>query len=174
MFLKISGADVREAMTGASATIRRHVPRFVNDYATMEDIYDALYRSEDRLAGLLTGFSIIAMLIASVGLFGLISFVEEKKKEIGIRKVLGASLFKITGLIVRDLFALIRVASLFSLPVAYSFSRNWLQGFFYRTNLGAGVFVLAVAVVLAIALACVARMTLKAAKANPAVSLKNL
>lgn len=175
LFLKMSGHNVKETISFIDATIRKQAPNFVYDYASMNEIYDNLYAGESRLAGLLTGFSIVAIVIASVGLFGLVSYiVEKKKKEIGIRKVLGASVVTIAGLIVRDLFALIGLASLISLPVAYAFSRNWLQGFYYRTNLSAGVFVLAVAVVLAIALACVARMTLKAAKANPAVSLKNL
>jgi putative ABC transport system permease protein len=175
LFLKISGHNVKETIASVNATIRKQCPAFVYDYAYMDDIYNVLYESENRLAGLLTGFSIIAILLASVGLFGLISFiVERKKKEIGIRKILGASVFGISGLLLRDLFVLIGVAGLISLPVAYFFSQKWLQGFFYRTNLSAGVFILATVVVLLIALLCIARLTIRAAKENPAVSLKNI
>ncbi|MBN2265285.1 MAG: FtsX-like permease family protein, partial [Candidatus Aminicenantes bacterium] len=100
--------------------------------------------------------------------------IERKRKEIGIRKVLGARVSGIMGLITRDLFILIGVAGLLALPVAYLFGRRWLQGFYYRTGLGPGVFTAAVAVVLAIALLCVARITIRAARENPSVSLKNL
>jgi len=175
MFLKISGRNLKETIAFVDATIRKQAPNFVFDYAAMDEIYNNLYEGENRLAGVLTGFSIVAIIIASIGLFGLVSFiVEKKKREIGIRKILGASVAAVSRLLLRDMIVLIGIAGLVSLPVAYAFARNWLQGFYYRTNLSPGVFVLAVAFVLAIALACVAKMTLRAAKENPAVSLKNL
>jgi putative ABC transport system permease protein len=174
LFVKMSGRRVRETIAFVESTIRRHVPDFAYDYSVMEDIYDRLYESEDRLGGLMTGFAVVAILVASVGLFGLISFViERKRKEIGIRKVLGARLSGIMGLIARDLFVLIGVAGLLALPVSYAFGRRWLQGFYYRTGLGAGVFAAAAAVVLAVALLCIARITFRAARESPSVSLKN-
>jgi putative ABC transport system permease protein len=175
LFVKMSGRRVRETIASVGATIRRQVPDFTYDYAAMEDIYDRLYESEDRLGGLLTGFAVVAILVASVGLFGLISFViERKRKEIGIRKVLGARVTGIMALVARDLFILIGAAGLLALPVSYAFGRRWLQGFYYRTGLGAGVFAAAVAVVLAIALLCIARITVRAARESPSVSLKNV
>jgi putative ABC transport system permease protein len=140
----------------------------------MEDIHDRLYESKDRLGGLLTGFAVVAILVASVGLFGLISFViERKRKEIGIRKVLGARVSGIMGLIARDLFVLIGLAGLLALPVSYAFGRRWLQGFYYRTGLGAGVFAVSLAIVLAIAQLCIARITVRAARESPSVRLKS-
>jgi len=175
MFVKTSGRRVRETIAFVESTIRRQVPDFTYDYAAMEDIYDRLYESEDRLGGLLTGFAVVAVLVASVGLFGLVSFViDRKRKEIGIRKVLGARVSGIMGLIARDLFVLIGIAGLLALPASYAFGRRWLQGFYYRTGLGAGVFAAALAVVLAIALLCIARITIRAARENPSVSLKNV
>jgi putative ABC transport system permease protein len=175
LFVKTSGHRTRETIAFIESTIRRQVPNFTYDYTAMEDIYDRLYESEDRLGGLLTGFAVVAILVASVGLFGLISFViDRKRKEIGIRKVLGATVAGIMGLIARDLFVLIGVAGLLALPVSYAFGRRWLQGFYYRTGLGAGVFAAAVAVVLAIALLCIARITTRAARESPSVSLKNI
>jgi putative ABC transport system permease protein len=175
LFVKTSGRRVPETIAFIESTIRRQVPDFTYDYAAMEDIYDRLYESEDRLGGLLTGFAVVAILVASVGLFGLISFViERKRKEIGIRKVLGARVSGIMGLIARDLFVLIGVAGLLAVPVSYAFGRRWLQGFYYRTGLGAGMFAAAVAVVLAIALLCIARITVRAARESPSVSLKNV
>jgi len=175
LFLKISGGNVRRTIASIETAIRKHAPNFVFDYAAMEDILNDLYKGEDRLADLLTGFCSIAIVLASIGLFGLFSFIiEKKRKEIGIRKILGASITTISQLLLRDMVVLIGVAGLASIPVAFIFSRKWLQGFYYHTELSAGVFVLAIAAVLAIALACVARLTLRAAKENPANSLKNL
>jgi putative ABC transport system permease protein len=175
LFVKTSGRRVRETIAFIESTIRRQVPDFTYDYAAMEDIYDRLYESEDRLGGLLTGFAVVAILVASVGLFGLISFViERKRREIGIRKVLGARLSSIMGLIARDLFVLIGIAGLLALPVSYALGRRWLQGFYYRTGLDAGVFAAAVAVVFAVALLCIARITIRAAHESPSVSLKNV
>lgn len=175
LFVKTSGRRMAETISFIESTIRRQVPDFTYDYAAMEDIYDRLYESEGRLGGLLTGFAVVAIAVASVGLFGLISFViERKRKEIGIRKVLGARVSGIMGLIARDLFVLIGVAGLLALPVSYAFGRRWLQGFYYRTELGAGVFAASVAVVLVIALLCIARITVRAARESPAVSLKTM
>jgi len=166
---------MEKTVASIAATIRKHAPDFVYDAASMDDIYNNLYQGELKLAGMLTGFTIVAILLASFGLFGLISFiVENRKKEIGIRKILGASVLTITGSLFRDLFILIGAAGSASIPVAYAFSKNWLQGFFYRTNLNIGVFVSAILVVLLIALSCVAKMTLRAAKENPVVVLKNI
>ncbi len=175
LFVKTSGRRMQETITFIESTIRRQVPDFTYDYAAMEDIYDLLYESEDRLAGLLTGFAFVAIMVASVGLFGLISFViDRKRKEIGIRKVLGARMSSIMGLITRDMFAMIAIAGLLSLPVSYAFGRRWLKGFIYRTGLDGSVFAMAVAVVLAIALLCVGRITIRAASENPSVSLKDI
>jgi len=175
LFVKTSGRRTQETIGYIESTIRQKVPDFTYDYAAMEDIYDRLYEGEDRLGGLLTGFAVVAILVASVGLFGLISFViERKRKEIGIRKVLGARVSGIMALIARDLVVLVGIAGLLSLPVSSAFGRRWLQGFHYRTGLGPGVFAAAVAVVLAIALLCIARITFRAARENPSVSLKNV
>ncbi len=175
LFVKTSGRRMQETITFIESTIRRQVPDFTYDYAAMEDIYDRLYESEDRLGGLLTGFAVVAIMVASVGLFGLISFViDRKRREIGIRKVLGARMSSIVGLITRDMFAMIVLAGLLSLPVSYAFGSRWLRGFYYRTSLSAGVFAAAVAVVLAVCLLCVARITIRAARENPSVSLKDI
>ncbi len=175
LFLKISGRNSRETIAFVDETMRRHAPGFVFDYSAMDDIYRNLYKEEHKLAGLIAGFSAFATFLAMVGLLGLISFIiERKKKEIAIRKIVGASVLRIAGLIIRDLFLLIGAAGLISWPIAYSFSRQWLQGFYYRTDLGAGVFLLTAAVVFLIAFLCVARLTVKAAKENPAASLKSI
>jgi putative ABC transport system permease protein len=173
-FLKISNRNVDGTLKSVAATFRKHSPDFVYDYTSMEDIYGALYKNETKLAGILAVFSAMAILVAAIGLFGLISFiVEKKKKEIGIRKVLGASALAILGSLIRDIFVLIAAAGLLSFPLAYLFSKKWLQGFAYRTELNVWVFALAALIVVLIALASVARLTVRAARTNPAASLKN-
>lgn len=173
-FLKISNRNVDETLKTISSTFRKHSPDFVFDHTSMEEIYGALHENEGKLARILAGFSAMAILVAAIGLFGLVSFiVEKRKKEIGIRKVLGASAFAILGSLVRDVFALIAVAGLLAFPPAFAFSKKWLQGFAYRTELDVWVFVLAALLVAAIALLSVARLTIRAARANPAISLKN-
>ena len=173
-FLKISNRNVDETLRAVAATFRKHSPDFVYDYASMEEIFGALYRNETKLAGILAFFSAMAILVAAVGLFGLVSFiVEKKKKEIGIRKVLGASALAILGSLIRDVFVLIAVAGLLSFPLAYFFSKKWLQGFAYRTEMNVWVFFLAGLIVVLIALASVVRLTVRAARTNPAISLKN-
>ncbi len=175
LFLKISAQNTAGTLSAVDATMRRLAPDFVFDYAFMDDIYGNLYQEENKLAGLITGFTGVAILIASIGLVGLIAFiVERKRKEIAIRKISGASSGKIAGLIVRDLFLLIGAAGAISLPLAYVFSRKWLEGFYYRTNLGPGVFLQAVLFVGTVALLCVARQVFRAARENPAISLKSL
>ncbi len=175
LFVKVSGRRMPETLAFIEDTIKRRFPGFTYDSASMDDLYNRLYESENRLGSLLTGFSLVAVLVASAGLFGLISYVVEKRrKEIGIRKVLGAPVAGILGLISKDLFVLVGIASLLSWPVAYAFSRRWLQGFFYRVSLDAGVFVSATALVFLVAALCVARMTVRAAREHPAKAIKNL
>jgi len=175
LFVKIAGRNVAGTIAGVDATMRRLAPDFVFDYAFMDDLYDSLYGEENKLAGLITGFTIVAVLIAAVGLTGLISFVvERKKKEIAIRKIAGASVGRIAGLILRDLFGLIGAAGLIAFPLAYVFSRKWLEGFYYRTNISAGIFVLAAFFVASLAFLSTGGLIFRAARENPAVSLKNL
>jgi len=118
-------------------------------------------------------FSILAMIIAAIGLYGLISFVVGKKtKEIGIRKILGASIFSVVGLILKQFFIPLGIAMMISLPAAYYFSNEWLKGFVYRIGLNVGLFAFSIAIILTVAVLSIARQTIKAAIANPATCLK--
>jgi len=125
------------------------------------------------MGDLLKYFSILAVFIACLGLFGLASFTaEQRTKEIGIRKVLGASAQQITLLLCREFFVLVLLANIISWPVAYFVMRNWLQGFAYRANLGVFTFVLTMGLALVIALLTVSFQAVKAAVANPVDALK--
>lgn len=173
VLIKIAGRQVRETLEYIDAAFRRFSPNFVFDYALLDDLYDRLYRNEGKLGRIILSFSIMAMIIAGIGLYGLISFeVGQRTKEIGVRKVLGASVFSVMGLVLKRFFVLIAAAVLTALPLAYSLSREWLEGFVYRISLNAGLFAGAISLILIVAVLSVARLTFKAAAANPAESLK--
>ncbi len=171
--IKVAGRQLGETLSFIEATFRRFSRNFAFDHAFLDDLYNGLYKTEKSLGGIILGFSIVTMVIAAFGLYGLVSFVVARKtKEIGVRKVLGASVFSVMGLVLKKFFALIAVALLMSLPVAYYFTREWLKGFVYRIDLSAGLFVFSVFLIMAVAFLSVAGQTVKAALANPADSLK--
>ncbi|MDH4271608.1 MAG: ABC transporter permease [Candidatus Aminicenantes bacterium] len=171
--IKIAGHHQGETLAYIDATFRRFSRNFAFDHAFLDDLYNGLYKNEKSLGGIILGFSIVTMVIAAVGLYGLVSFVVARKtKEIGVRKVLGASVLSVMGLVLKKFFVLIGLALLISLPIAYYFTQEWLKGFVYRIDLKAGLFVFSAFLILIVALVSVAGQTVKAALANPAESLK--
>ena len=173
VLIKIARRRVRETLASIDAAFRRFSPNFVFDYAFLDDLYGRLYQNEGKLGRIILGFSVMALAIAGIGLYGLVSFeVGKRTKEIGVRRVLGASALSIVGLVLKRFFVLIAVAGLMALPLAYSFSRRWLDGFAYCVSLDAGLFAGAISLILIVAVLSVARLTLKAAAADPARSLK--
>ena len=131
------------------------------------------YRSEKQTATLSFFYSALAIFVACLGLLGLATFAaEQRSKEIAIRKVLGASVASILGFLSSEFLKWIAWANLIAWPTAYFLMRQWLDSFAYRIELGIGVFVLAGALTLAIALLTVNVQTLKAARSNPADTLK--
>jgi len=143
------------------------------DFTFLDDEYNRLYRKEQRTGQIFGTFSIIAVFIACLGLLGLASFIVERKtKEIGIRKILGASEIRIVNLLTRDFLKLILIANVLAWPVAYFLMRSWLQDFAYRIGLNAGIFFLAAGTALFIAVLTVISQTLRAALSNPSESLR--
>jgi len=134
---------------------------------------DDLYTSEKRIETLIRYFSILSIFIACLGLFGLASFTAEQRiKEIGIRKALGASVSEIIFLLSKDFTKWIIVANIIAWPIAYLVMNSWLQNFAYRINIGMGTFVLAGALALIIALLTVGYQAVRAARANPVDALR--
>jgi putative ABC transport system permease protein len=171
--IKIEGHNIRQTLGYIDSTIRRLSPGFAFDYALMDDLYGNLYKKEKDLGGIILSFSILTMIIAIIGLYGLITFVVGKKiKEIGIRKILGASVFSVVGLILRQFFLPIGIAMLISLPVSYYFTHEWLEGFVYRISLSPGLFAFSISIILIVAALSIARQTIRAALKNPATTLK--
>jgi len=170
--VKIGGNNMRQTLEYIDSTFRRFTPNFTFDYALMDDLYVNLYKKEGDLGRIILSFSILTMIIAAIGLYGLISFVVRKKtKEIGIRKVLGASVFSVMIIILKQFFMPITLAVMISLPVAYYFSHEWLKGFVYRIGLDVGLFAFSIAVILIVAILSIIRQTIHAALANPAHTL---
>ncbi|MBN1940040.1 MAG: ABC transporter permease [Candidatus Aminicenantes bacterium] len=142
-------------------------------YAFLDDRYDAFYQQDRRTRSILGVFTILALFTACLGLVGLAAFVAEKRtKEIGIRKVLGASSHGIVLLQVREFLAWVLGANMIALPLAYFAAGRWLREFAYRVEPGIGPALLATAFSLAIALAAVSYKTIQASRANPADALR--
>jgi putative ABC transport system permease protein len=143
-------------------------------YTFMDNDFDQLYHAEQQTGRIFITFAVFAILIACLGLFGLVTYAaEQRTKEIGIRKVLGASVSGIVGLLSRDFTMLVGIAALIAFPVAWWAMYKWLETFAYRTEISWWIFLVAGAVALAIALLTVSVQTIRAAVANPIESLRS-
>jgi putative ABC transport system permease protein len=148
-------------------------PDFPFQFAFLDDTYHRLYEIENRMEKIYQAFAVLAIFISCLGLLGLASFtIEQRTKEIGIRKVLGASMAGIIQLLTRELIRWIIIANIIALPIAYLAMSAWLQNFAYRITMGWWTFILAGILALVIALITVSFQSIKAALANPVESLK--
>jgi putative ABC transport system permease protein len=160
-------------MEGLKKTYAQYDPQTPFEYDLLDEAFNNLYKADDRLAGLFGLFTAISIVIACLGLFALAIFAAQQRvKEIGIRKVLGASVGSITALLSRDFLLPVIVAVLIACPLSWWLMNKWLQDFAYRTPLSWWVFPAAGLGLLAVALITVILRTLKAAKANPVDSLR--
>ncbi|HTI92693.1 MAG TPA: FtsX-like permease family protein, partial [Puia sp.] len=142
-------------------------------YSFMDDDFNKQYESDQRTGRIFISFSLFAIFIACLGLFGLVSYAAEvRTKEIGIRKVLGASVSQIVVLLSVDLLKLLILSSAIACPVAWWGMNAWLQDFAYRTTIGGWIFLLSIALAAIIALLTICTRAVKAAISNPIDSLK--
>ncbi len=171
--LKIDGRHTEEAINHIKKVWKTAVPDIPLEYAFVDETIQRQYGNEQKMQGIFYGFAGLSLLIACLGLFGLSIFIVERKvKEIGIRKVLGASVAGIVGLISKDFMKLVLVAAVIASPLAWYFMHEWLQDFAYRINIGWWVFGIAGTIALLIALVTVSFRAIKAAVANPVKSLR--
>jgi putative ABC transport system permease protein len=148
-------------------------PEYAYQSEWLDENIARFYIAEDIILRFIRGFSFIAILIGCLGLYGLVSFIAtQKTKEIGIRKVLGASTQNILGIFSKEFIALILIAFAIAAPLAWWAMNLWLQGYVYRIHLGIGVFLLAISITLLIAGITIAQQAIKAAVANPVKSLR--
>jgi putative ABC transport system permease protein len=144
------------------------------DYTFMDDAFNARYKAEDRLASIFSIFTVITIVLAGMGLFGLAAFtIEQRTKEIGIRKVLGASILSINGLLSKDFLKLVLLSILIASPIAWYVMHNWLQGFAYRINIQWWMFAGAGSLAVIVAVITISYHAIKAAIVNPVNSLRS-
>lgn len=165
--------NMKHTLAGMEAIYNRYAPEGRFDYAFVDEVFDRQYRGEFRFGRLVLTAAILAVSLAALGLLGLISYIViQRTKEIGIRKVLGASVTSILFLLSKDFMKLIVVALLIAIPLAWSLMHKWLQDFAYHTSIQWWIFLLAGIAALMIALVTVSFQTIKAALTNPVKSLK--
>ncbi len=149
-------------------------PDYVYEYKFLDQTIEDFYKQEEQLSQLNKLFAGIAIFISCLGLYGLVSFmVVQRTKEVGIRKVLGASVSNIIYLLSKEFTVLIIIAFIISAPIAWYIMHQWLQNYTYRIPLSSSIFILAIVCSILIAWITVAYRAIKAATANPVKSLKS-
>lgn len=170
---KISSEDMPSTLALIDLKLKELVPEYPFELRFLEEDIDRLYRAEQRIGNLVRYGTILAVFVACLGLFGLASFTaKQRTKEIGIRKVLGASLSEIVYLFSKEFAKWVLLANVIAWPVSYFVMREWLQGFAYRTPMRWEVFALSTLLALGIALITVSYQALKTAMSNPTDSLR--
>lgn len=170
---KIKDANLSALLKTIEAKWKTMAPGMPFSYRFLDESFNDMYRDEQRIGKIALTFSILAILIACLGLFGLAAFVaEQRTKEIGIRKVLGASVNGLVGLLSKDFVKLVVIAFVIAAPVAWYFMHKWLQDFEYRISINWVVFALAALIALFIAVATISFQAIKAAMANPVKNLR--
>ncbi len=171
--LKVSAADMPNVIAGVEKTFKSMAAGKPFSYRFLDDAFEDMYRTEQRTGKLALAFAVLAIFIACLGLFGLATYIAQQRvKEIGVRKVLGATVFNIVKMLSSDFLKLVAVAAVISFPLAWLAMNRWLQDFAYRTTFNWWVFALAGCIGLMIALATVSFQAIKAALANPVESLR--
>ena len=172
--LKINEAlSLKNAISKIEPVFKKYNTEQPFEYHFVDDDYAKKFNDEERVGKLASFFAILAIAISCLGLFGLTSFVaEQRKKEIGVRKVLGASILNVWNLLSKDFVRLVIISFFIAVPISYYFMYNWLQHYSYRTQLSWWIFAIAGISLLLITISVVSFQAIKAAIANPVKSLR--
>ena len=171
--IKIKGSNTSGAIAALERSWKKFFPETPFEYTFIDEKFDKLYQSEQRQASIFTAFACIAIFIACLGLFGLSAFaITQRVKEIGVRKVLGASVSGLVGLLSKEFLKLVAIAAVPAFLIAWYAMHNWLKDFAYRINIQWWVFVAAGLLAALIAFITVSFQAIKAATANPVKSLR--
>lgn len=171
--VKLSAENYSRTITGIEKIWKEFTANTPLQYYFLDQDFEKMYNQEKQNARMAVIFSILAIFIASLGLFGLTSFtVEQKTKEIGVRKAMGSSIFGIYVVISKEVFILVSVSALLAWPLIYYIAGKWLENFYYRINLSIFTFLAGLTIALGIAVLTITYRIMKAASVNPAQSLK--
>ena len=171
--VKVPTENLEAVIANLEQVWLRYAPERPFEYFFLDEDFDSQYRSEMRISSLLNVFTLLAVGIACMGLFALASFVTERRsKEIGVRKVLGASTLQIVTMLAYSFSRPVLIAALFAVPISWLLANRWLQGFANRIPIAWDIFILAILLVLTVALTTIIWQSVKAALANPAIAIR--
>lgn len=174
VMVKIKGGTERQTIAQVEKVFREYNKGYPFDYQFLDENYNALYASERRVGVLSRYFAGLAIIISCLGLFGLAAFTAQRRqKEIGIRKVVGATVTNVVFMLSKDFLRLVLIAVFVAFPLAWWMTSQWLNGFAYRVTIGTDIFLLAGIATILITLLTISYQAIKAAVANPVKSLRN-
>jgi ABC-type antimicrobial peptide transport system permease subunit len=174
VLVKVEAGKEQATLKAIESKYRAFHPKYTFDYSFLDEDYQALYAAELRISKLSNYFAALSILISCLGLFGLVTFAaQRRKKEIGVRKVLGASVAGIVRLLSKDFLALVLIAIVIASPLAWYGLNRWLAGFAYRVELNVWMFATAGLIAVLIAFLTIGFQSVKAALANPVKSLRS-
>lgn len=173
IIVRLSAGSQKEALAALEDTWQKIVPDYPLDYTFIEDEVERMYIAETRMGDLFKYFTILAVLIAALGLYGLSSYMaEQRTREVGIRKIMGSSIPEIVMLFSKEFAMLVLIAIVIGLPLAWLYLRDWIEGFPYRINIGILAFIMVGIGAMVLALLTVSYQSYRAALTNPAESIK--
>jgi putative ABC transport system permease protein len=173
VYIKLSGTETKSTLSYIENKWKEIFPDQPFAYTYLTERFNRQFEADEKRGLIFTIFTLLAILIACLGLFGLASYmVEQRTKEIGIRKVFGANENTILGLISKDFLLLVSIGIFIAVPVSYYFMHHWLQNYVYRTTIGAPLILMAALLTIVITFATISYKAYQAATMNPARSLK--
>jgi putative ABC transport system permease protein len=172
--VKIKAGDYNKAVNNVQDLWKKFMPTSPFEYTFLDDQYNSLYRADQTISSVFTVFTFLSITVACLGLLGLAMYTAERRtKEIGIRKVLGASVNNLVAMLSKDFLKLVIIAAMIAFPVAWYAMSQWLQDFAYPTTMNWWIFGGGAGITLVIALATVSFQSVKAALMNPVNSLRS-
>jgi ABC-type antimicrobial peptide transport system permease subunit len=173
IYIKIAGDNVQGALERIQSVMSELDPTAKPEFSFLKDRYYQIYSNINEFGGLLSISTVIAMLVAALGIFGLVSFiVEKRRREVAIRKVLGASLIRVSGNVISGIVILAAVSSMLGASVSFILIRKWLEGFAYRSGMGLDTYAQIFGVIIFLVVVSVMHPVLKAITSNPADGLR--
>lgn len=172
--IKLSSGNIASTINFVKAKWNEINPSIPFEYHFLDEEFDKMYKSEEKLSSIIGGFSLIAVFISALGLFGLASYTAElRKKEIAIRKVLGSTVKNVLSLLLKEYFYLVFIANIIAWPLGYYITHKWIEDYAYKIDIGLGIYVITGIAALLIAVISVGYQSVKAALVNPADNLRS-